>query len=91
MIDNSFFHKQLGWTGLQSNFQQLAFLDLFADGIARLAIGWELSRYIYTACTNWDNYKPDNEVAAGDKENDEETEDIEGPPDNPYVLYGVYD
>lgn len=90
MTEDSLFREQLGRTGLQSNLQQSAFPDLFADSTVRFATGLELSRYVYAARGNWNNYKPDDEVAASDKENDEETEDIEGPPDDPYALYGVY-
>ncbi len=89
MTEDSFFREQLGRTGLRSNLQQLAFPDLFADGIACLATGLELGRYVYAARGNWDNYEPDDEFAADDEKNDEG--EMEGLPDDPYALYGVYD
>lgn len=52
MTKDSFFHKQLGWTGLQNNLQQLAFPNLFADGITYLITDLKLGRYIYTICKN---------------------------------------
>lgn len=41
IIKDFFFCKQLGWTELQSNFQQLVFLDLFEDGTAHFTTGLE--------------------------------------------------
>ena len=90
MTKDSLFCKQLGWTRLQSNFQQLAFLDLFVDDTACFATSLELSRYIYATYGNWDNYKPDKKVIAGNKKNDKEKKDMEGLPDDSYALYGVY-
>ena len=90
MIENSFFYEQLGWKRLQSNLQQLVFSDLFADSITHLATGLKLGRYVYTAYRNWDNYELDNEIATGNEKNDEETEDIERPPDYLYTLYSMY-
>ena len=46
MTKNSLFCEQLGQKRLQSNFQQLTFLDLFADGTACLAISLKLGKYI---------------------------------------------
>lgn len=68
----------------------MAFSDVFADGITRLATGLKLDKYVYAAHENWDNYKLNNEIAAGNEENDEKMEDMEGLPDNPYALYGMY-
>ncbi len=90
MTEDSFFCKQLGQTGLQSNLQQLAFPELFPDGTIRLAIGLELNRYVYIAHRNWDNYKLNDEVVASNEENDKEIEYIEGPLDDSYALYGIY-
>lgn len=66
----------------------MAFLDLFAGGTACFATRLKLGRYVYTACKNWDNYKPDNEVAADDEKND--VEEIEGSLKNLYILYDIY-
>ncbi len=74
---------------MQNNLQQLALSDLFADGTAYFATGLELGRYIYSACKNWDNYEPDNKVAADNEKNDKE--EMEGLLDNLYALYDVYD
>ncbi len=89
MTKDSFFHEQLGWTGLRSNLQQSTFPDLFADGTACLATGLELGGCVYVAHRNWDNYEPDNEVAADNEENDEE--EMEKSSDDPYALYDMYD
>ena len=56
----------------------MAFPNLFANGTIRLAIGLELGKYIYAACGNWDNYKPEDEFAGGNAE-DKESEDIKKP------------
>lgn len=90
MTENSLFCQNLGRTGLQSNLQQSAFPDLFANGTTCFATSLELSRYIYVVCEIWDNYKPDDGVVAGNEENDEEIEDIKGPPDNLYAFDGIY-
>ncbi len=67
MTEDFLFCEQLSWTGLQNNFQQSAFPDLFVDGTTRLATGLELSRYVYATCGNWDIYEPDDEIAADKK------------------------
>lgn len=90
ITEDSLFRKQLDWTEMQNNGPESAFYDLFVEDTARLSTGVELARYVSSACGNWDNYKPDENIAAGVKEND--NEDIgRGLPDNPYKLYGVYD
>ena len=60
------------------------------DGIVCLVIGLELDRYIYTFHGNWDNYKSEDEFAAGDEE-DKKLEDMKESLDNQYALYGMYD
>lgn len=90
IIENSFFYKQLDWTGVQNNFQQLVFFNLFADNITHPATGLELGRYVYAVWGNWDNNKPDDEVAASNKENDEEIKNMKEPLDNLYIFYGIY-
>ncbi len=75
---------------MQNNGPESAFPDLFAESTACLFTGIELARYISSAQGNWDNYEPDDNIAAGVEEND--NEDIgKGPPDDSYELYGVYD
>ena len=51
-IKDTFFYEQLGWIRLQSNFQESAFPDVFADGISCLTTGLELDRYEYAARRN---------------------------------------
>lgn len=74
---------------MQNNGPESAFPDLFAEITARLSTGVELARYVSFACRNWDNYEPNNNIAAGVKENNDEDMG-RGHPDNPYELYGVY-
>lgn len=74
---------------MRINRPKSAFPDLFVEGTAHLSTGVELARYIPSARGNWDNYKPDDNIAAKVEENDDK--DIgKSPPDNPYELYGVY-
>lgn len=72
IIEDPFFYKQFSWIGLQTNLQQLAFPNLFADSTTYLATDLKLDRYIYIVCENSDNYKPDNEMTTSNKKNDEE-------------------
>lgn len=67
----------------------MAFPDLFADDNTCYATGLELGRYICATYRNWDNYKPEDEIAASN-EDDEEPEDIKELLGNQYALYGVY-
>ncbi len=90
MTEDFLFREQLGRTRIRNNGPELAFPDLFAEGTARLSTGVELARYVSTARRNWDNYEPDNNIAAGVEKNDDE--DIgRGPPEDLYELYDVYD
>lgn len=63
---------------------------MFVDGTIHLTIGLELGKYIYAICKNWNNYEPNDKVVAGNKKNDKETKNMEGPPDDLYILYGIY-
>lgn len=89
MTENFLFYEEFGRTKLQSNFQQLAYSNLFADGTICLATSLELSRYICAICRNWNNYKPKNKLVANNKE-DEKPKDMKGPPDNLYAFYSMY-
>lgn len=62
---------------------------MFTDSTIYFATGLDLSRYIYTAHRNWDNYEWKDEVAANNRKYDEQTEDKEGFPDNLYPLYAI--
>lgn len=67
----------------------MAFSNLFGDSNVHFAINLEFNRYIYAVCGNWDNYKPKNKSAVGNKE-DKELEDIKELLDNVYTFYSMY-
>lgn len=71
----------------------MAFSNLFTESIVCFAISLELYRYVYAACGNWDNHKPDIDIITGNKENkknDDELENMEESLNNLYTLYDVY-
>lgn len=68
----------------------MAFLNSFINDIAYLVTGLELDRYMYMIYENGDKYKLDNEILFNNRENDEETKNIERFLDNSYVLYSIY-
>lgn len=90
MTENSLLHEQLGWTRMHNNEPKFAFLDLFAEGTARLSTDIELARYISFTRGNWDNYEPNNNIAAGVKKNNDENMSGSSP-DNFYEFYSMYD
>ena len=90
MTEDFLFHKQLGWTRMHNNELEFAFLDLFAEGTACLSTDVELARYISFTCGNWDNYKSDDNIIAGVKENNDE-DMSEGSPNNFYEFNSRYD
>ncbi len=89
MTEDSLFREQLDQIGMRNKGPKLAFSDLFTKGTTRLSTDIELARYISSARRNWDNYEPDDNIAAGVKENDDR--DIgRSPLNNPYELYSIY-
>lgn len=74
MIKDFLFYEQLGWIEMWNNAQEFAFLDLFAEGKACFSTNIEITRYIFSARGNSDNYNLDksdnNKIAAAVKEND---------------------
>lgn len=60
------------------------------EGFARLSTSVKLARYVSSACRNWDNYEPDDNIAAEVEEiNDENMGEYFL--DDLYELYDMYD
>lgn len=73
---------------MQNNGPEWAFPDFFAEGTARLSTAVKFARYLSFAWGNWDNYKPNDNIAARVQENNDE-DMSRGPPNNLYKLYGI--
>ncbi len=93
IIEDTLFYEQFGRRGMWNHAQESAFPDLFAESKALLSTSIELARYVSFPYGNWDNYDSnesnDDNVAAGVNKNDDD-ENMGGPPDNSYKLYGMY-
>lgn len=97
MAGDSIFEEKLGRCGAQNGNGNLpsVFVDPFTEGTACLSTGIPISRYVYEARGNWDNYEMSPAPVTADNEtdnNDAGNKDLGGlPNDNPNELYGVYD
>lgn len=65
------------------------FPDFFAEDTAHLFTDIKLARYLFSTYRNQDNYEPDDNIAAGVKENNDENLGG-GSPNNAYEFYDMY-
>ncbi len=73
MTNDSIFDEKLSHTGIQNNTTISAFPNLFYIGASNLSNGIALTRYVNSACGNWNNYNQNDDVIS-DIANDDSSE-----------------
>lgn len=97
MTNDSIFDEKLGYTSTQNNTTISAISDLFYIGAIHLSNGIALTRYVNSACGNWDNYNQNNNVMSDTTNDDCPESKLEDPnrpkvdPDDSDKLQNIYD